>query len=92
MREAVHQTVSSSVQELFDGDTCLSEDCSERSLRHIARMVGDSRVFIRCWIKPYLMRSGGLAVKLKPQFLQFLDDLPVLETGQPAHQVPRISG
>ena len=43
-------------------------------------MIGNGGVFVRCRVEPDLMTTGGLPVKLKAQFFQFLNNLPVLET------------
>ena len=80
------------VQELIGCHICLPKDCSERSFRHVAGMVGNGGVFIAGWVKPDLMAAGSLAIELEAQLFEFFDDLPVFEACQPAHQVPRISG
>ena len=55
-------------------------------------MVGNGRVAVGSRVVPDFMRPGSLAVKLETQFLEFLDDLPVIEPGESTHQVPRIRG
>ena len=71
--------VSLSVQKLLCGDPCLPKDSFQGALRHITWMVGDGGITIRRRVEPDLMATSGLTVKLKPQHLQLLDDLPVLE-------------
>ncbi len=42
-------------------------------------MIGNGGVFVRCRVEPDLMTTGGLPVKLKAQFFQFLNNLPALD-------------
>lgn len=54
-------------------------DHPERSLRHIAWMIGNCRVAPGRSIEPDLMTPGGLPVKLEAQRLQLANDLSVAD-------------
>src|SRR5580658_6954978 len=70
----------------------LPEDAAQRAFRHIAGMIGNGRVAAGAGIEPDLMRSGGLPAEFKTDPLQALDDLPITEAGQSAHQAFTING
>ena len=55
-------------------------------------MVGDGGVSVERWVEPDLMRAGGLTVKLQPELLQSIDDVPIAKARQRAHQVATING
>lgn len=64
------------IQEFFGHNTRLPENCVQRPFRHVARVVRDGGVPLGDRVKPDLMRPGGLAVELKSQIFEFLDDRP----------------
>ena len=55
-------------------------------------MVGNGGVMVGSGVKPDLVRAGGLAIELEAELLEPLDDLPVTEAGESAHQLPMMSG
>ena len=79
-------------QELVRVDAGLFQNCPQRPLRHIARMVGDGGIAVGSGIEPDLVASRGLAIKLKSQLLQTLDDLAVWVTPRRPIQPPTTSG
>jgi hypothetical protein len=67
----------SGAQETLWVDPRLLQYRSERSLGHIALMIGNRRVPIRCGVKPDLVTAGGLTVKPEAVHFQFPNDLSV---------------
>jgi len=55
------------------------------ALWHVAGVAGDSGVAVGAGVIPDFMGAGCLPVKYKSQFLELLDDLPVLEACQSTH-------
>jgi len=51
----------------------------QRSFGQIAGVVGNGGIAAGGGVVPDLMTAGGLAVEFEAEFLQLLDDLPVLK-------------
>jgi hypothetical protein len=86
------RTGSSALQEVVLRYPGLPEDAAQRAFRHIAGVIGNGRVAGDAGIELDLMRSGGLPAEFKTDPLQALDDLPITEAGQSAHQAFTING
>lgn len=67
------------VEELVWRNPCLSEDCAERTLRHISWVIGNSGVPTCGGGEPDLVAPGGLTIELKSEGFKPLDDLTVAE-------------
>ena len=65
----------SGVQEVFDVNTCLLDDCPHGTFWEIARMVGDRCAVSSLWVPPDLVTSTGGPVEDKPKATQFPRDV-----------------
>lgn len=66
-------------------DFCLPQDCPQRPLWHVTRMIGHGRIAIRVRIEPDLMAARRLPVKGEAAGSELSHDLPIPESSKPPH-------
>ena len=76
----------SGLQEFIHINTSLLEDGKQRPLGHVSGVVRQGGIAICRRVVPNLMRTRRLTVKLKAEVLESLDDNPLPEAAEPAHQ------
>ncbi len=67
-------------QKIFQFDTCLFQNSSQCSLRHVAGVIGDGGIAVGLLIVPDLMASARLAVKHEAECFKALDDPAIFKT------------
>ncbi len=80
------------LQESLGVDAGLFEDRTQRSLGHVAWVVGDGGVSAERRIEPDLVRASCLPVEYQSEMLQPLGNFAIAKTAQRALQVATISG
>jgi len=84
--------VSAIAEEIFRRYRGLSEDGSQRPLRHLAGMVRHRGVATSGGVEPDFVTAGSLPIECEPMPSKAFDNVAVSETGQPAHQQPSTNG
>jgi hypothetical protein len=69
----------------FRVDSGLFEYRPQRAFRHVAGVIWNRGEPPGGWIAPNFMRTGGLAMELKPEALETPNDLPVAEPRETTH-------
>ena len=75
----------SSLEEFVGFDSCLFEDRSQCTFRHIARVIRDRRIPVCLFVEPDFVAACGLPVELKSGCSQFANNFPVPKSGKAAH-------
>lgn len=79
-------------QELRGSNPRLREDGAQRSLRDVARVIGDRRVSVGGGVVPDLVTAGRLPIKLKAEAPEPSHHIAIAEPGQSTHQSLMTSG
>ena len=82
----MNQRQKSGLQEFIHINTSLLEDGTQCPLGHVSGVVRRGGIAICRRVVPNLMRTRRLTVKLKAEVLESLDDNPLPEAAEPAHQ------
>lgn len=69
----------------FRIDIGLFEYRPQRAFRHVAGVIWNRGESPRGWVAPNFMRTGGLAMELKPETLETPNDLPVAKPRETPH-------
>ena len=76
----------SGLQEFIHINTSLLEDGTQCPLGHVSGVVRQGGIAICRRVVPDLMRARRLRLKLKAEVFESLDDNPLPEAVEPAHQ------
>src|SRR5882762_1795079 len=79
--------VADRVQHILNRCNGILENGAQRAFGHVTGIVRNRGVSVQVRVEPDLMRTGRLAMEFHAERLQSLDEVPVAEARQCAHQM-----